>query len=235
VTPGHLGRRRRPILCRSIEYSGGTAALAVKLAGPVLAAVGEVVYVLVIVVAVTTGVGAISLVGLLIWRWRRTHMDAARARPPLHGAVVPPLHGEARAAQPLPAPRPAIEQHVHHHWHGVSAKDVAASCDARTSHDWRRLAKARHGRVSASSVRPHDRCRACPHARPRNLLVYLAKGGTAPGIHPNSPRGRAWTGTAWRLAGRWPRWGARGAADGADCGPRAPQPRGEQRARLGPA
>jgi hypothetical protein len=104
------------------------AALAAKLAGPVLAAVGEVVYVLVVVVAVTAGVGVISLVGLLIWRWRRTHKDATRARPPLHGAVVPPLHGEARAAQPLPEPlhraieRPAVQLH----FHGVSAEDVAA-------------------------------------------------------------------------------------------------------------
>ncbi len=65
--------------------------------------------------------------GLLIWRWRRTHKDAARARPPLHGALYP-LQGVTRAAQPLPQPRPAIDRapDIHLHLHGVSADDVAA-------------------------------------------------------------------------------------------------------------
>ena len=89
--------------------------------------VAVLVYVLLIVVAVTAGAGAIGSVGLLIWRWCRTHKDAARARPPFRGALYP-LHGEARAAQPLPAARPAIErrQEVHLHLHGVSPEDAAA-------------------------------------------------------------------------------------------------------------
>jgi hypothetical protein len=64
------------------------AALAVKLAGPVLDVVA-----------------------------------AACAIPPLHGAVYP-LHGVARAAQPLP--QPAIERPGELHLHGVTAEDVAA-------------------------------------------------------------------------------------------------------------
>jgi hypothetical protein len=100
------------------------AALVVKAAAAVLGAAAELLHVFLIVAGVVVGTGAAGLVGLLIWRWRRS--EAARAAGQLHGAAVPPLHGEARAAQPLPQPRPAIEQHVHHHWHGVSAKDVAA-------------------------------------------------------------------------------------------------------------
>ena len=48
--------------------------------------------------AVTAGAGAIRLAGLLIWRWRCTHKDAARARPPFRGALYP-LHAVTRAAQ----------------------------------------------------------------------------------------------------------------------------------------
>ncbi len=83
---------------------------------------------LLIVVAVTARAGAsFGLAGLLIWRWRRTHKDAARARPPLRGALCP-LHGVTRAAQPLPGPRAAIErpQETHLHPHGVSAEGIAA-------------------------------------------------------------------------------------------------------------
>jgi len=67
--------------------------------------------------AVIVGAGAAGLVGLLVWRLRRTRMGAARTMPPLPSNV-------ARAAQPLPQARPAIEQHVH--FHGLSAEDVAA-------------------------------------------------------------------------------------------------------------
>jgi hypothetical protein len=74
-------------------------------------------------------------VGLLIWRWRRTYKDAARARPPFRGALYP-LHGVTRAAQPLPEAQRARElpaelqdetpAELHLHFHGVSAEDVAA-------------------------------------------------------------------------------------------------------------
>ena len=71
-----------------------------------------------------TGFEAVQ--GLLIWRWRRSHEDAARATSPLHGAVTP-LHRVARAAHPPPKPRAAIERPaVHLHVHGVSAEDIAA-------------------------------------------------------------------------------------------------------------
>ncbi len=89
---------------------------------PAVLAAG-LVRVLLIVAGVVVGAGAAGLVGLLIWRWRRP--EAARAVGQLHGAAVPPLHGEAWAAQPLPQPRPVIEQHVHH-WRGVSAAGIAA-------------------------------------------------------------------------------------------------------------
>ena len=77
----------------------GPAGRAVKLAGPVLAAVAELARVILIVAGVIVGVGAAGPVGLLTWRWRRSR---GPRQPPLHGAASP-LHGEARAAQPLPA------------------------------------------------------------------------------------------------------------------------------------
>jgi hypothetical protein len=41
--------------------------------------------------------------------------------------AVHPLPAVARAAQPLPKPRPVIERPaVHLHFHGVNAEDVAA-------------------------------------------------------------------------------------------------------------
>jgi hypothetical protein len=79
--------------------------IAVALPGPPVAA-AAVLHVLVIVARVIVGVGATSLVGLLVWRWRR--LAAARAVPPARGAVYR-LRGVARAAPPLPASRPAIE------------------------------------------------------------------------------------------------------------------------------
>jgi hypothetical protein len=96
------------------------AAVAVKLAGPVVATVSEIVYVLMIVVAVLAGVGAAGVVGVVLWRWRHPRPDAARA------AALPPR--VARGAPPPPEPqRPAIEQpaELHLHLHGVSAEDVA--------------------------------------------------------------------------------------------------------------
>jgi hypothetical protein len=74
--------------------------LAVALLGPaVAAAAAELLHVLAIVAGVIVGVGATSLVGLLLWRWRR--LAAARAGSPVNGALNP-LRRVARAAQPLP-------------------------------------------------------------------------------------------------------------------------------------
>jgi hypothetical protein len=91
--------------------------------------VAELLHVFLIVAGVIVGVGAASLVGLLAWRWRRWHPDAARAMPPLPRKM-------ARAAQPLPKAQPAhvlpaenqreLPGELHLHLHGVSAEDVAA-------------------------------------------------------------------------------------------------------------
>jgi hypothetical protein len=63
--------------------------------------------------------------GIAAWRWRRKWLTAARAGHALQGAVHP-LPAVARAAQPLPEPRPVIERPaVHLHFHGVNAEDVA--------------------------------------------------------------------------------------------------------------
>jgi hypothetical protein len=72
------------------------AAFAVRLAGPVLAAAAEVVYVVGIVVAATAGGAAVAVLVAQAWRWRRRRLDAARAE--VLTALLP-----LRAAQPLPA------------------------------------------------------------------------------------------------------------------------------------
>jgi hypothetical protein len=105
------------------------AVLAAAVAGPVLAAVAELLHVFLIVAGVVVGVGAASLVGLLAWRWRRWHPDAARAMPPLPTKM-------ARAAQPLPKAQPAhalptgrqreLPGELHLHFHGVPAEEIAA-------------------------------------------------------------------------------------------------------------
>jgi hypothetical protein len=90
-------------------------------------AVAELVRVILIVAGVILAVGAAGLVGLLAFRMRHRLAGAARVMPPNPGAVSP-LHGVARAAQPLPPLRPALErpQEVHLHLHGVSAEGIAA-------------------------------------------------------------------------------------------------------------
>jgi Tfp pilus assembly major pilin PilA len=95
-------------------------AVVASIAGPVVAAVGELVHILLIAVAVIGGLAAVGLVAFIAYwvRRRRSVSGAARAaRPP---ALV-------RAARPLPPPQ-AIERapEVHLHFHGVTAGDVAA-------------------------------------------------------------------------------------------------------------
>ena len=53
-----------------------------KAAPAFLGAAVELRHVVLIVAGVIVGVGAVGLVGLLTWRWRRTRLAAARARPP---------------------------------------------------------------------------------------------------------------------------------------------------------
>jgi hypothetical protein len=97
------------------------AALAVRLAGPAVAAVGALVHVLLIAAAVVLGVAAAGLVGFIAWRWHRyRNPDAART------TALPPRM--ARAAKPIPPPQQrAIERggELHLHLHGVTAEDVA--------------------------------------------------------------------------------------------------------------
>jgi hypothetical protein len=103
------------------------AALAVKLAGPVLDAAAELLRVLLIAAGVIVGVGAASLVGLIAWRWR-SRKDAARAMPPrtLVARAAPPLPQARRTAELPAAPRREPTGGLHLHFHGVSAEDVAA-------------------------------------------------------------------------------------------------------------
>jgi hypothetical protein len=104
----------------------GVILILAAVAGPVTAAVGALVHVLLITAALLLGLAGVALVGFIAWRVHRyRHPDGAR------DTALPP--GAARAAQPLPQPRraaagqaPAIEQHIHHHWHGVTPEDVAA-------------------------------------------------------------------------------------------------------------
>jgi len=96
-------------------------AVVASVAGPVVAAVGELVHILLIAVAVIGGLAAVGLVAFIAYlvRHRRSVSGAARAAHP--PALV-------RAARPLPPPRQAIERapEVHLHFHGVTAEDVAA-------------------------------------------------------------------------------------------------------------
>jgi hypothetical protein len=65
------------------------AKLTVKLAGPVVAAVGELLDVVAIVAGVILGLGAVGLVALLVFRARRTLALAARADSPVPGTLYP--------------------------------------------------------------------------------------------------------------------------------------------------
>jgi len=112
-------------------------ALVVKVAGPVVAAAAELVWVLRIVVAVIVGGVAVALLDGSVWRWRRRRLGAARTSYP-HSRIP------VRAAQPLPQERQAPELPVtsrrelpgglHLHFHVVSAEDAAAILE-RHRHD----------------------------------------------------------------------------------------------------
>jgi hypothetical protein len=106
------------------------AALAVKLAGPVLDAAAELLRVLLIAAGVIVGVGAASLVGLIAWRWR-SRKAAARAMPPrpLVARAAPPLLQARRAGEPPAAPQREPPGGLHLHFHGLDAEDVAAILD----------------------------------------------------------------------------------------------------------
>jgi hypothetical protein len=94
---------------------------ALALAGPILAAVAELVHLVLIVVAVAGGVAAVGLVAFIAFRLRHRATEPAR--------LVYRAHPVAqRRSQALPEPRPAIERpaEVHLHLHGLSAAEIAA-------------------------------------------------------------------------------------------------------------
>jgi hypothetical protein len=98
------------------------AALAVKLAGPVVAAVAELLHILLIAVAVIGGLAPQP--GSACWRGGGT-ATAIRARP---ASQFAPKRGADRSAPPAP-PRAALPRasgQLHLHFHGVTAEDVAA-------------------------------------------------------------------------------------------------------------
>jgi hypothetical protein len=91
----------------------------------VAAAVAEVMHIVLITVAVLLGLGVAGLVGyaaVRVHRWR----SGAYARVPV--PAPPPWRAIAAPMEPRELPRsrpPAIEQHVHHHWHGISPEQIA--------------------------------------------------------------------------------------------------------------
>jgi hypothetical protein len=103
------------------------AALAMNLAGPVAAAAGELLHIVMVAAGVILGLGVAVLAAVITWRLRhrrpRTPQDALAAN--YRGVVPPPGAGASGAV--TAAQRPALEQPVVHlHLHGVSAEDIAA-------------------------------------------------------------------------------------------------------------
>ena len=102
--------------------------LAFAVAGPVAAAAVALLHLLLIVIEVLAGLAVAGVVALAAFHVHRWRAGGTSQRP----LPAPPWQ---RAVQGTPAPRavqapreqrPAIEQHVHHHWHGISPEDVAA-------------------------------------------------------------------------------------------------------------
>jgi len=108
------------------------AALAVKLAGPVVAAMGELVHVLVIV-AVIVGVGAITATAYArcAWRSRRAAKTATRRRRHLRDVVGHPAL-MVRAVRGLRRPL-IIRHHTSVSGPGPGADTEAAAPARRTS------------------------------------------------------------------------------------------------------
>jgi hypothetical protein len=95
------------------------AALVVKLAAPVAAAVGELVHILLIAVAVIGGLAAAGGIGLLALRLRHSRENGITR-------VAFPAPTERRAAQAPTEPRREIESGgLHLHLYGISAEEVA--------------------------------------------------------------------------------------------------------------
>jgi ABC-type uncharacterized transport system permease subunit len=102
------------------------AAVVVAVAGPVLAAVAELLDLLLIVAGICLGLAAVGVVAYVAYRVRHRPAIPARAAYPLPRVVQRPVQARSE-------PRAAIErpQEVHLHLHGVSAEDIAALLSRR--------------------------------------------------------------------------------------------------------
>jgi hypothetical protein len=87
------------------------AALAVKLAGPVLDAAAELLCVLLIAAGVIAGVGAASLVGLIAWRWRSRKTRSAPC-PRERWWRGPPRRSRRRGERPVYPLPPSVKHRV---------------------------------------------------------------------------------------------------------------------------
>jgi hypothetical protein len=115
--------------------SGGGLGLAVAViaaaavAVPVIGALARLAEVFVITLGAVVVLALAAGTGLAVYRARRGSAPAPGWRANYIGATtVPPA---ARPGESVTAPRQqaigqAPEVHVHHHWHGVDAADVAA-------------------------------------------------------------------------------------------------------------
>jgi hypothetical protein len=115
----------------------GAAVLAAAIAGPVAAAVGELLRVLVIFVAVVIVLALAAVGAAVAYRLRRGRASGTTA-----GSLPRPVPRRPIQAVSEPQP-PAIEalREVHLHFHGVTAEDVAAII-ARVNHEDRQRGQA---------------------------------------------------------------------------------------------
>jgi hypothetical protein len=59
------------------------------------------------------------------WRLRSARQNTARALYQITPAPPRPVQARSEPRPAIGQQAPAIEQHIHHHWHGVSPEDVA--------------------------------------------------------------------------------------------------------------
>jgi hypothetical protein len=97
---------------------------ALVVAGPVAAAVAELLHLLVIVLVVLVAVVAAGGLALVAFRVSHRRQETARV---LYRVTPAPPRSAAVPSQPRSAVEaPRAEVHVHHHWHGTDPADVAA-------------------------------------------------------------------------------------------------------------
>ena len=96
---------------------------AIALAGPVAAAAAELLHLLVIVLAVLAAVVGVGVVAYVAFRVSHRHQETARALYRVTPATAKPAPLPSEPRRAIEAHRPEV--HMHHHWHGVDADDVA--------------------------------------------------------------------------------------------------------------